>query len=691
MKQIIKNIKLLSIFILTLAFWGCEEEDAILPTVKAGFTYTVNQDLGLVTFINISENADNYEWDFGDGATSKEINPKKTFETGEFTVTLKSKSVSGASDSFEDRVFINIPIPVRLPIDFDTANVKYEEVVVFNGAAFEIVDNPDPSGSNATASKVGAITNSGANFEGFFYNLDAPIDLATDKTIKMNFWSNAAVDILVKLEEGTAEATELLVSHGGTGWEEMIFTFTSDASYNRFTMFVDGFGTTAGTFYVDNIQQTITTDVTPPTITLNGDAMITIVQGNTFTDPGATATDNIDGDISGSIVVGGDTVDVNTIGTYTITYNVSDAAGNAASEITRTVEVIAPPTSPRMSAPVPPARNATDVISIYGGTYTNIAVANYDPNWGQSGHMQVNTMFDPGDGNLVLAYPNFNYQGTDFGAAGPVDASAMEFLHVDIWVASTITDRKVKISPINAGASATGAAEILVEVPVTPGAWNSVDLPKSAFTGMTWNSVVQMKFDGQFNADDTANTTTPFDIFLDNIYFHKAPGSTGGGGSTTSALLDFEDDVPFTGVFEAGDGVTGSVVNNPDTNGNTSAKVYQLNKVLNSAWYSGIFHIFSADLDLSKGTTFKIKIWCPKANVKVRFQLEKEGGGGTPPTYNIVQTVTNANTWTELTFDFSSTALNAADGYDKIVIIPDDEDAPTTQDEIYYIDDIIQE
>ena len=95
----------------------------------------------------------------------------------------------------------------------------------------------------------------------------------------------------------------------------------------------------------------------------------------------------------------------------------------------------------------------------------------------------------------------------------------MTHLHVDIWVAAG-TARMVKISPINNG---SGATESLVEVPVTPGAWNSVDLPQSAFTGMTWDSVFQMKFDGQFNADGTQNTA-PFDIYLDNIYFWSDGG-----------------------------------------------------------------------------------------------------------------------------------------------------------------------
>jgi hypothetical protein len=171
--------------------------------------------------------------------------------------------------------------------------------------------------------------------------------------------------------------------------------------------------------------------------------------------------------------------------------------------------------APDTNPPAPEDRDAENVISLYGATYDVISGINYDPNWGQSGHGQVNPEFDPGTGQVILAYPNFNYQGTDFPS---FDASSMQYLHVDIWVAPG-TDRMVKVSPIDN--SGSGPSEVLVEVPVTPGEWNSVNLPIEAFTDMTWQSVFQIKFDGQFNADGSANTT-PFDVYLDNIFFWKA-------------------------------------------------------------------------------------------------------------------------------------------------------------------------
>ena len=72
---------------------------------------------------------------------------------------------------------------------------------------------------------------------------------------------------------------------------------------------------------------------------------------------------------------------------------------------------------PTDNATDPPARDAVDVISIFSGVYTDVAGTDFNPNWGQSGFGTANTAFDPGTGNLVLGYPNFNYQGNQFGSA----------------------------------------------------------------------------------------------------------------------------------------------------------------------------------------------------------------------------------------------------------------------------------
>jgi hypothetical protein len=93
-------------------------------------------------------------------------------------------------------------------------------------------------------------------------------------------------------------------------------------------------------------------DTVPPEITLLGSVSVTIQLGAIYTDAGATATDNVDGDITDRIVVD-NPVDTATAGTYTVTYRVEDQAGNSASA-TRTVTVQATVPSP----PPPPPQSS---------------------------------------------------------------------------------------------------------------------------------------------------------------------------------------------------------------------------------------------------------------------------------------------------------------------------------------------
>lgn len=85
-------------------------------------------------------------------------------------------------------------------------------------------------------------------------------------------------------------------------------------------------------------------DVTPPELTLLGDATITIQAGTAFTDPGVKALDNVDGDITGKVEITG-SVDRYRPGTYIITYKITDSFNNT-SEVTRTVIVKEAPRPP---------------------------------------------------------------------------------------------------------------------------------------------------------------------------------------------------------------------------------------------------------------------------------------------------------------------------------------------------------
>ena len=86
------------------------------------------------------------------------------------------------------------------------------------------------------------------------------------------------------------------------------------------------------------VSTTFNVDTTAPVITLTGSASITVEKGDTYIDAGATASDYNGVDLTSSIVVS-NPVNMNIVGTYTITYNVSDLSGNAATQVSRTVIV----------------------------------------------------------------------------------------------------------------------------------------------------------------------------------------------------------------------------------------------------------------------------------------------------------------------------------------------------------------
>lgn len=135
---------------------------------------------------------------------------------------------------------------------------------------------------------------------------------------------------------------------GGAGGRIKILA----SSRNDFTPSVDGGlggaggdqgGGNAGT---NGASGTVHVDIAP-VITLLGSNPDTVECADAYTDPRATAQDDVDGDISGQIVVTG-SVNIGMPGTYTLHYNVSDSSGNAAEEVTRTV-IVADTTPPTVS------------------------------------------------------------------------------------------------------------------------------------------------------------------------------------------------------------------------------------------------------------------------------------------------------------------------------------------------------
>lgn len=160
---------------------------------------------------------------------------------------------------------------------------------------------------------------------------------------------------------------------------------------------------------------------------------------------------------------------------------------------------------PAAPAATPPARNASDVVSIYGSAYTNVDSTDFYPNWGQT--TLIEEFYVATD--TMIKYSNFNYQGLQF--KNNIDVSNMTKLHLDLWTANATA---FDVFLINT--SVSPAVEQPITLTPTLAGWNSFDIDLSSYNTIALHTVGQIKL-----------VTTPFGgapgptVYLDNIYFYK--------------------------------------------------------------------------------------------------------------------------------------------------------------------------
>ena len=176
------------------------------------------------------------------------------------------------------------------------------------------------------------------------------------------------------------------------------------------------------------------------------------------------------------------------------------------------------------------------------------------------------------------------------------------------------------------------------------------------FTGInTANSYdrIVLIFDLGTPGDGSSN----FTFFFDDIRLtNTAP---------VSIPLNFEYPVSYDWFgFDGGDM---AVINNPQSGGiNTSAKVARMVKNAGQPW-GGSFLTLSEPIPFSLSKTLRMKVYSPRAGAKVLLKVENSSNPGI--NFEREVTIGTANTWSDLTFDFS--AINTANSYDRVVLIFD--------------------
>lgn len=148
-------------------------------------------------------------------------------------------------------------------------------------------------------------------------------------------------------------------------------------------------------------------DKTAPVLTLNGALTDTIEVFGSWIDPGYTAEDLVDGDITGSVSVNS-SLDTATVGVYTITYTIVDNSGNTSTE-TRTVHVI-DSTDPMIT------KNGDDTVYVQIYTSYTEAGTNQSDNYDATVTPEVTGNLD----TAMLGTYTINYCVTDQNGNGPV-------------------------------------------------------------------------------------------------------------------------------------------------------------------------------------------------------------------------------------------------------------------------------
>ena len=197
---------------------------------------------------------------------------------------------------------------------FATGKVKYE---------------PDPS-YHGTDSLIYQVQDINGNFSN-------PATVAITVTQEPD---NTPPVITINGSDVTMEAGTTYTDAGATALDDRdgIVTVTTVSTVNNnqpgaYT--VTYTATDAATNTSTAIRNVIVTDNIAPVITMNGNPSVSIAKPGPYTDAGATAVDNIDGVIPVTVI---STVDINTVGIYTVTYTAKDSQGNMVLVI-RNVEI----------------------------------------------------------------------------------------------------------------------------------------------------------------------------------------------------------------------------------------------------------------------------------------------------------------------------------------------------------------
>lgn len=395
-------------------------------------------------------------------------------------------------------------------------------------------------------------------------------------------------------------------------------------------------------------------DTVPPAIVLTGPDTVKVYYGEAYSEAGANASDNADGDLSSDIIINGN-VNSYIVGGYQLTYDVNDYSGNAAETVTRTVNVI---------DTVPPlvTLNGPDtVIVYYGETYTEAGASAIDNADGDlSGNIVINGSVD----SFLVGSYLISYDVVDL--SGNAALSVTRVVNVSDTVPPVIT--------LNGSDTITYyAGDNYIEFGAVAFDNANGDISENIAILSTVDTTIEGSYYVEYSVEDSSgNLAVPVIrvVHVIDTLQHTLP-------------LTFESGIFDITNFE---GAYTTIIQNPQQEGiNTSNTVAQLVKGFEQVWGGSSF-LLPEPIDFSVNKGISIKVVAPRKGASVMMRIEHATNSGVFIERSL--SVKAANEWDSLCFDFSAATSGV---YSKIILVFDrgvtfERDSNYT----YLIDDIEQ-
>lgn len=259
-----------------------------------------------------------------------------------------------------------------------------------------------------------------------------------------------------------------------------------------------------------------------------------------------------------------------------------------------------PNTDPPNSAPAPTTDDAA-VLSLFSDKYNDVTVDTWRTEWSAAALEDIDLF-----GNPTKKYTDLDFVGIETTEDNLVDASEMEFMHIDVWTPNMDVLR-IKLVDFGADGGFEGGDDsefelILEDLPKQQ--WNSLKIPLSDFEGLENRSNLAQYILSGLPAGDGI-------LYVDNVYFSKDDADTPPTEPVNAAPTPGTNDADVISIFsDAYENVDGTNLN-PDWGQATvvTEEIIEENNTLKLAGlnYQGIE--LGGNLDVTEMTTLHIDYW----------------------------------------------------------------------------------